>query len=99
MMQEQFKPRVHAANPGHPTWAQCGRLHQMTTDNADEVTCGHCMRKIGRDPRRVLADAVEAMVKSYDSDDAPNLVLGHVVLVRNAWVAEQEYIGSRRYYR
>lgn len=98
MTQEKFKPRLHAPNATHPTWAICGRFSsgiEITTD-LELVTCGHCMRRLGHDPRKKLADAVAALVLAYDKGGN---VERHIAPLVVAWHAEQDYISTRRYYR
>lgn len=100
MVQEQFKPRLHSPNPDHPTWAKCGRFTSglVMAESDEEVTCGHCMRKLGQDPRKQLAEAVAQLVGVYEGFGAGEL-MASIQKVCNAWHAERNYISTRRYYR
>lgn len=101
MVQEQFRPKLHSPQPDHPTWARCGKFTTgvQMADSDEEVTCGHCMRKLGHDPRAALADAVEAVVTAFDSDMLSLEIEGHVARLAKAWHAERDYVSTRRYYR
>lgn len=99
MTQQKFEPRLHSPQPDHPTWALCGKFTKgiQFTNDEDQVTCGHCMRKLGHDPRADLAGAVANMVATFEGHRAGG-IMDTVQAVVNAWHTEQEYIGSRRYY-